>query len=340
MRTIMNSKISILIISLVIALSATSAMVCASVQFTDTAGDSISLPAVAQRVICLNSDCAESMIVLGAGDNVVGIAESVIARSDLMPHLPNAVSVGKWDTPSIEQILELKPDIVISYSTSKPKNADQLQSAGIPRVYLDFYKIDTIEQDIAALSTIIGKESAAEQYLKLFTGYKTGVETAVAENGQDAVPTVYIEGYSDYTAQGKNSGSDQIVTLSKGKNIADSLSEQYPKVTPEWIVNADPDVILKVVSIKSDKTLEDSYNQIIGRTGFDTLSAVKENRVYVLNTALLYGPRSPAGLIAVAKMLHPDTFKDMHPEDFLKEYAGKYVLGADQVEIYAPISQT
>ena len=110
-----------------------------------------------------------------------------------------------------------------------------------------------------------------------------------------------------------------------------------PKVTPEWVISQDPDVIFKVVAIKSDKTLSEVRDAVIHRSGFEALSAVKNNQVFVLNGDLAYGPRSLAGLVYLAKALHPDQFRDVSPDDVLKEYAEKFVSGMETGEYYSPV---
>ncbi|MDD1725064.1 MAG: ABC transporter substrate-binding protein, partial [Methanospirillum sp.] len=148
-----TSKTIRFIVSALFILVLGTSLCSASVEFTDSSGNSITLPAVADRVVCLNSDCAETMVVLGVGDKVVGVADSTTKDKVLISHLPKAVSIGEWQTPSIERVLALKPDAVITYSSSKPKNADQFVQAGINLIYLDCYKIDTLEHDVRALGT-------------------------------------------------------------------------------------------------------------------------------------------------------------------------------------------
>jgi iron complex transport system substrate-binding protein len=315
----------------------TGASICsATIAFTDSTGQEISLPKTAERVVCLNSDAAEMMVVLGIGDKVVGVVESTTTDPQLMSHLPNAQSVGNWQTPSPERLLSLQPDAVVSYSSSKPKNADQLINSGIQLIYLDCYKINTLEHDVVALGIMTGAETASENYLKFFKKWKSVVDEDLQDIASDDEPAVYIEGYTDFTAQGLDSGTDLLVRMAKGKNIAADLKEQWPKVTSEWVMSTNPEVILKVVSVKPDKTLDQVREDVLKRAGFDTLSAVQNDRVYVLNGDLAYGPRSPAGLVYIAKSLHPEKYINIHPSDVLKEYSDTFIPGSTGGEYFSP----
>ena len=309
----------------------------ADVQFTDTNGDEITLPNAASRIVCLNGDAAEMLIVLGAGDRVVGLTQTAMNDPVLMAHLRNAENVGDWQTPSVERILALHPDAVITYSSSKPKNADQFTAAGISLIYLDCYKINTLEHDAIAMEQLIGEEEAADAYLSWLNKWADLISSKTKDISLDAYPRVYIEGYTDYSAQGTDSGSDMLVTRAKGKNIAQGLQGQWPKVTPEWVMKEDPAVIIKVIAAKPDLTLASAWESLINRAGFKDLTAVTDNNVYIMNGDLTLGPRSPAGLVYVASLLHPDLFSDISPRDALVSYADSFVPGADEGETVYPL---
>jgi len=327
-----KSTILLTVLLIILGVSATG---LAEVSFTDSSGTPITLPAPAERVVCLNSDVAEAMVLLGAGDRVVGVAQTVTTDSALMRHLPKAVSVGDWQTPSVEKTLQLKPDAVIGYSSSKPKNADQFTGAGINLIYLDCYKFDTLERDIRELGTMTGTKTEAEKYCSFLNSYKQQVSDRLS-NITGPLPTVYVEGYSDYSAQGKDSGVDILMGIARGKNLAADLGEQWPKVTPEWVISENPAVILKTASLKPDITLDKVRDAIMTRTGFEVLDAVKEKRVFVLNGDLVYGPRSPAGLVYLAKALHPEECSDFSPDTVLEEYAEKFVSGTETGDYFSP----
>ena len=255
----------------------------------------------------------------------------------LMKHLSKAISVGDWQTPSVEKVLQLKPDAVISYSSSKPKNMDQFTSAGINLTYLDCYKISTLKHDVTSLGTMIGAGDKAEKYISFMKKWEDQVSSRVANLPAEKIPTVYVEGYTDYSAQGKGSGVDLLMGIARGKNLAADLGEQWPKVTPEWIISENPSIIVKTASLKPDKSLEQVRSDVLIRSGFESLTAIKNKQVYVLNGDLTYGPRSPAGLVYLAKALHPEELKDISPNDVLKEYAETFVSGMEKGDYYSPV---
>ncbi|MDR2854808.1 MAG: ABC transporter substrate-binding protein [Methanomicrobiales archaeon] len=306
----------------------------AEIQFTDTAGSLITLPDIAQRVVCLNSDAAEVMVALGVGDRVVGVTDSTMRDNALMAHLPQAVSVGTWDTPSLENVLKLDPDAIIIYSSSPPKNVALFETAGIKLIALDCYRITTMESDVAALGMMFGAEDKAAEYIDFFNSWKEMITLGVSAIPDDEIPTVYVEGYTEYAAQGVNSGIDLMLSIAKGTNIASELGEQWPKVTPEWVLMQDPAIIIKVCSPTDEVSTEDVWNNVMTREGFEVLQAVQNEDVFVINGDLAYGPRSIAGLVYVAQALHLSL--DIDPTDVLLEYDERFVSGMSDLDYFSP----
>ena len=69
-----------------------------------------------------------------------------------------------------------------------------------------------------------------------------------------------------------------------------------------------------------------------------TTNAAKEGKVYITCTDLNRGPMQAAGTAYMAKILHPDLFKDLDPEAILKEYFDKWQgIPYQGIYIYPPL---
>ncbi|MEN6444281.1 MAG: ABC transporter substrate-binding protein [Methanoregula sp.] len=303
---------------------------CTPVTITQTNGIPVTLPCMPHRIIVTNSDAAEMLIALGAADTVVGITETTKNISYVMDKIPTAQSIGDWQTPNIEWMLSLKPDAVISYASSKPKNLDQILAANITVIYLDCYRLPKLAQDARAVGALTGHEQKAETYAQMIENTMALVKGDVAAIPQDNLPRVYFEGYSDFTAAGTGSGSDELLTMAGGKNIVASLStSSSPKVSAEWVVSQNPAYIMKVISAKETRPYPEIVETLKKRTGWNTISAIKQDRIYLFGSGIEYGPKAYIGLAATAKVLHPDLFVDLDPEKMLDAYAGEYVAGTN-----------
>ncbi|MDH7510662.1 MAG: ABC transporter substrate-binding protein [Methanolinea sp.] len=288
-------------------------------------GSVVRLPSITNRIIAANSDAAELLIALGASDKIVGVTDTVATDPVLKPFIEKARSIGNWQTPDIEMILELNPDVVIAYGSYRPQNIDKILALNISVLSIDCYHLNTLIRDIHSLAVLTGKESESSQLLA-FT--QKGIDIAhnrVSTIDQSMKPRVYIE-YGDYSVPGKGSGADTLITFSGGLNIAGNDTQSYFKVNPEWIVTQNPDVIIKIVP--GNKPWDDYpkiKEDLLKRPGFTNISAVRNNKVYLLNGDYAFGPRAGIGVIAIGKVLHPLRFTDIDPSEMVTEYRQKFL---------------
>ncbi len=90
--------------------------------------------------------------------------------------------VGKTDELNIESILELKPEVVFTF-TNRPDNTleEKLEPAGIKVVRLNNYLADQMDEELRILAKIFGEEQRAEDYLT----WKQSIEQILEERTKD-----------------------------------------------------------------------------------------------------------------------------------------------------------
>jgi len=309
---------------------------CRPISITQTDGTTVSLSCEPKRIIAANANAAELLIAMGAGDRIIGVTESTKSVPYVMDKIPSAVSIGDWQNPNIERMLALHPDIVIAYSSSKPKNIDQITAANITIVTLDCYKLSTLASDARALGRLTGKMNEAEVYARLVENTISEVTARLKKIPAGTYPDVYFEMYTDYTVAAAGSGAHEMVIGAGGENIAADVSTSSAKVSPEWVVARKPDYVFKVVSSTNTMSLKDMVSALKERPGWDSMPAVRNDRVYAFKNDIVYGPRSFIGLIYAAQILHPAEFRDMHPREMLGEYDKRYVAGTNTTGMIWP----
>ncbi|MDD2754483.1 MAG: ABC transporter substrate-binding protein [Methanothrix sp.] len=342
--------VALALISLGVFLAVSVSNVCSDeskypLTITDSAGREVTLTKPVQRVIVLNTDSAEAVTILGASDLIVGLAEGIKDTYEFR-NLKNRTSVGTWTEIDYEKIGEIvhngsqnSSDAVVLCFVypGKPNGVEAVSNSlaaigGINTLGLDFYKEENLSREMMLLGSVLGKDKEAEEVLDWHDKHVAEVEADVA--GLDH-PKVFLEGSSkglgDISTFGKQSGSAMLLQKAGGDNVMQK-DDAYPKVDWEWVVSQNPDVIIKTDYLKSSdgmpgwslssaddvKALEEKRNNILTRPGAQNISAVKNNRVYVVSAQTLFGLDNVAGLQRLAKLLHPQI--NLHPEEVYKEY--------------------
>jgi iron complex transport system substrate-binding protein len=128
-----------------------------------------------------------------------------------------------------------------------------------------------------------------------------------------------------------------MVEMAGGMNIAQDLdplgSGTTSEVDPEWIIDQNPEIIIKVVS---GSTVSCGYDQddvtpmklaqeeIITRPGFENIDAVKNGRVYLISSHICDRSCNAIGIAYMAKWFHPELFKDLDPQAIHQEYLTRF----------------
>ena len=104
---------------------------------------------------------------------------------------------------------------------------------------------------------------------------------------------------------GPGSFINDLIALAGGTNIAAAAKSEYPTISTEEVVKADPEVI-----ILDDALYGTSVDSVASRPGWAALSAVKNRRVYAgLSLFSRPGPRVGEAALEFAKLVHPELFK-------------------------------
>lgn len=271
-----------------------------------------------KNLLVTNSDALEMLIGLGAAENIIGIndvAMRTFSVKDLNP------SAGSWQNPNIEAIVNLNPDMVVSY-VNYPDSVgfeDKLEPFNISVERVNCYFMSEFHSDISRLASLVGKEDMADSMKNDFDKIVNRIKNAVAD--VEVQKKVYIE-FGDFTAMGAESGNNEIMELANAINIAAKLNIQYPKISTEWLLEEDPDMILKIITTE---TITEAWCQkLVNRAGWDKLSAVKNKQVYLISNDLCSGPRGMIGSLYVAKWCYPEKFASIDPDSMHTYWMEKY----------------
>jgi len=306
----------------------------------DLSGKKIKIPHPVKRVAVHYPHILEVIKALGAEELVVAVPDNVSKGrwGGLYKEFVGKKAIGSGAGPganiNIEILVETQPDVLLAHPyTAKSLNLeDILKSYGIPVVGLDVTTLGTLKQNIFALGKILGREKEARAYWNFIEKYLSLVDERVKDVKSENKPRVYLEFFRDYYTCLRGFTGDPVMQRAGGINIAANL--KVPQISPEWVIEQDPDVIIKSqlpmyipsgLGTSNPSAMEKLRKEIMSRPGWNEIKAVKDGRVYILNSNLWTSPRIWLGVIYTAKILYPEKFKDIDPDAIHKEYLRKFL---------------
>ena len=307
-----------------------------NVTVVDGTGANVTVALPVTRIVSLDPGLTEIICALGCGDRIVGRDTTSVFPTSVMI-IP---SVGEEYSPSLEQLLELKPDLVVAGSMISYINetVGQIEAAGIPVFISDTTNpqpasnsnettIDFTASVVTKLGLILGEQDNASKIVNYMQYYKTLVNERLSNLTAGEEPTVYYEWYYQWQTQ-----VIPYITQAGGINIAANESLFAPTLSAEYVAEANPDVILRMITSSNHNVtdFQTARDELISRPALQDTTAVKEGNVYICDGTIMGGMECVVGYLQWAKWLHPSLFEDIDPAaihaQMLQEFFGNVTL--------------
>lgn len=273
----------------------------AAVTVTDDRGVAVSLPAPPRRIVTLLPSLTETVCELGACSRIVGSDR----HSTYPAEVAQVPKTGGLDDANVELIVALKPDVVLLAISSRV--TERLEALGLkvmalePRTYADVQRV------VGKVAQVLGQEAAGD---KLWQRIEAQVGVAARTvPAQARGMSVYYEVDSAPYAAGESSFIGHTLSRLGLVNIVGTALGPFPKLNPEFVVRADPQVIM--VSAKSGPSLP-------GRPGWARIRAVKTQRVCVFTAAQSDVLSRPGPRMGEAAQIMAACLRDMSALGFIR----------------------
>lgn len=304
----------------------------------DSKGDIVTIKKPLKRVVALSDDAVEILRSIEADASLVGAESRVMDNREFFGALSDLPTVGKWNDPDVEAILKLDPDAVICYMEypSKEKLEDKIPST-IPILRFECDDPDKIDREVSTLGYIFDRRNESLQLMDFYDQAVSQVSRKVSGLKDADKPTVFMEWSTEkYKSFSKGMSFDIVCTMAGGKNIVADLggkyNTKYPTLDEEWVTKQNPQFFIHM-SAKTDggyasedpAKMAATYNEIMNRTALTNVAAIEDRNVYVLSAwEILDTPRFFVGLGYMAKILHPDLFRELDPKMLHEEYLQRF----------------
>lgn len=272
--------------------------------------------------------------------------------TEQMPELLDIPLVGEAtkDDYNVEAVISSGAEVSIycpnSMKVVKESIQPKLEAAGIKVLYLDYHSETTEahENSMMMMGKLLGEEEKAQELIDYYNTKMADVEKRVDEAVKKyGSPSVYFECTSNGADEYGLTYSDSIMwgallARLKANNIAEGVIENYGSIDPEYLFKADPDIIifsgaywpsvptsLRMGFDATPEMIERLLDGILSRPGWSNLKAVKNNDIHVIHHTVSREFYDVCAFEYLAKVLYPEAFEDVNPEETLKYYYDNYL---------------
>ncbi len=277
------------------------------IEVVDSFGNRASIESEPKKIISLAPNNTEILFALGLEEKIIGVT----SYCDYPEEASEKEIVGSYGEFNLEKIIELDPDLVLVYGQGDEDENEILKAAGINILGFMPETIDEVIEDIKKIGIITGKDEKALEISKEMKSKKNEIMEKL--KGKEKIKVFYEIWHEPLQAAGEDSFIGELIELAGGENIAVGDDDEnlggYPLFDLEKLIEKDPEVYLTSADIP-EKTIE----SIKQRPGYENISAVKNNRVYLYegneaNILSRPGPRIIEALEILAKSIHPEIFE-------------------------------
>lgn len=273
-------------------------------QVRDGSGQLVTFEAPPRRIVSQTLGTDEILLAICSPERIVGLG-----RFALDPKYSNVVEQARAAGPPVvqntEEILQLKPDLVLVASYSRAEIVEQLQSAGA-RVFrlANFDRIEYIARNIRAVGQATGDDERADALVAQMERELAAIRDGVPAGGRR--PRVISYSPSGSTA-GANTLFDEVLrTVGAINVVAENGIEGFRKVSAEQVAEWQPDFI--IVGADADK-FEETRRQLLANPAVAATEAARAGRIIMIeNRSLLTVSHNVVNLVrTLADRLYPDS---------------------------------
>ena len=258
----------------------------------DDRGQRVQLPVAPQRVVSILPSLTETICELQQCHRLVGVDRysSWPAQVKALPQ------VGGGIDPNIESIVALKPDVVLVAMSSR--GTERLEALGLKVVALEPKTHADVQRVMGKVAQVLGLPAQdAQRIWRHIDAAVSAAAQSVPSHARGA--RVYFEVNRAPYAAGTSSFIGETLTRLGASNVVPAELGPFPKLNPEFVVRANPDVIMV-----GDR----NFAGMTSRPGWTRIRAVREQRLCVFSneqsdTIVRPGPRMAEGARVLARCL-------------------------------------
>ena len=236
-----------------------------ALEITDQRGITVHFAQTPERIVSLLPSLTESVCALGQCQRLVGV-DRYSNHPESIARLPR---LGGGLDPSIEAVVALRPDVVLISVSSRA--GDRLEALGLKVVALEPKTHADVRRVLQQLGTLLAVPASEPE--RLWREIQDSVDAAARSLPPAARGLrVYFEVSRGPYGAGEASFIGETLARLGVKNVIPAELGPFPRLNPEYIVRADPDLIM---------IGNRSMQARVPYPGWDQMKAVRAQRLCV-----------------------------------------------------------
>jgi iron complex transport system substrate-binding protein len=231
-----------------------------------------------ERIVCLSAESADWLWRLGAWDRVIGVTAYFAAPAEVPPKS----RVSGFSSGRVDDITELNPDLVITFSDVQAALAAELIRRGLTVLSTNQRTLAETEATLALLGRVIGRESEAQRLLQEFRERLKPISPIGRR------PRVYFEEWNEPLISGIAWISELIERAGGEDPFCDLRSKRAAAgrvVSLQQVRDANPELIF---ASWCGKPFDEAH--ITSRPQWNEIRAIRTGRVYAIQAEDILQP--------------------------------------------------
>lgn len=274
----------------------------------DDAGRTVSLPKRPERIVPLSSSLLD--LVYAVGGTAVGKPSSKTATSPAAAQtLPE---IGHVSNINVEQLLGLRPDLVIGLQGRHEKLIPVFESSKIPIIMIKMKTYEDVQDKIKLFGDLCG---TSDQAASVAAGMRSRIQAIIDKTPAAAKAVVILHATSNsVTVQLEHSIAGSIAQMLRLKNIAAGSAAGQLETVPysmEKLLEGDPDVVLITYMGDMPKIEKRLQADVSNNPAWSGLRAVKNQQVFFLPMDLFLlnpGIQFDEAVLYMAQTVYPEIY--------------------------------
>lgn len=260
----------------------------------DDSGRSVAIPDHVHRIVCLAPSLTDIVYALGAQSQLVGITDFTDYPPQASHEKP---SVGGIVNPSLERIVALHPDVVLTLPAFNGSDTiAALERLKIPVILFRTTNLNDIYRNIATVGRVLGREREAASLVASLSARESAVRKQA--EGKSKPGVLVMVTVSPLITAGRGAFITEMISAAGGRSVTEDIPQDWLQMDVESVLPRKPAYILLIrggpVSLKMMQQ----------QPGTRSLEAVQKGRIITVDSRIqIPGPAAFDGLEDLARQL-------------------------------------